>query len=382
MSSNTQAGTQISSAPDTYTVEIDKVSRNEWYSLLENFDDANLYQTWSYDEVRFGRKRISHLVLKLRGRVVAAAQVRLATVPVVGVGIAYVYWGPLWKLKGEEPDIDVFVHVVRAMRDEYAGRRGLLLRIYPVLFDDEASLFLPLLEQEGFRPVDNETPSRTILIDLTRSLDELRKGFDVKWRGHLNRSEKNSLEIVEGTVDDLFEKFIGIYNELLERKKFAIPNDIDEFRTIQEDLPEKFKMKIVLCSFQETLCVGAIMATIGTTAVYLFGATNEVGMKSNGSYMIQWRFIEWLKANHFTSYNLHGINPVTNPGGYVFKSGIRGKQNGKDVHFLGKFETRGSRLSTAAVKCGDLLKSGSKSGKSSIQGLRRMATNCFKRPKQ
>jgi lipid II:glycine glycyltransferase (peptidoglycan interpeptide bridge formation enzyme) len=76
-------------------------------------------------------------------------------------------------------------------------------------------------------------------------------------------------------------------------------------------------------------------------------------MKSNGSYLMQWKFIEWLKENQFAWYNLNGINPLTNPGTYRFKEGLCGK-NGKDVYSLGFFELCENKLNAFIVKSGIL----------------------------
>ena len=338
-----------------YSVEVDAVDKETWHKKIDSFNDGNIYQTWSYDQIRFGNKKISHMILKKNGEMVAAAQVRIVRIPFTSIGIAYVFWGPIWQRKDSEINPEVFVHAIRALKNEYAKRRGLLVRIYPVLFEDEADIYLPLLNQEGYRPVDAEQPSRTLIMDLSHSLDELRKGFNAKWRGHLSKAERNKLEIIEGSDDTFFEMFISLYKELLERKKFAVPNDINEFRLIQKELPEHYKVKIIICLYEEKPCVGAIMVTIGQTAIYLFGASNDLGMKSNGAYLIQWKFIEWLKANNFKFYNLHGINPVTNPGGYIFKSGMCGEKNGRDLFFLGKFEVCNNKLSEIAIKYGESL---------------------------
>jgi hypothetical protein len=311
---------------------------------------------------------MSHLILKKDGKIVAAAQVRVVKIPVIHVGIAYVFWGPLWRVRDAVPDPDILSQAIRALRNEYAKRRGLLLRIYPVLFNDESDIFLPLFKNERFTLLEQAPPSRTLLVDLSPDIDALRKGLDQKWRNCLNRSMKNDLEVLEGNSDEMFEMFISLYRELLDRKQFAEPNDINEFRLMQKDLPADYKMKIYLCRYQGQLCVGAIMATIGQTAVYLFGATNDVGMKSNGSYLIQWTFIEWLKKNQFVCYNLHGINPATNPGTYRFKAGLCGK-NGKDVYFLGMFEACNNMLSGLAIKYGDPLLSKYKKGKAYIHKI-------------
>ena len=334
-----------------YSSEVDRFDKNKWHEILKKFDDTNIYQTWSYDAIRCGRNKISHLVLKMNGDVVAAAQARIVKIPYINLGIAYIRWGPLWKLREENYNIEVFSQAIRALRNEYSCRRGLVLRIFPILYNDDSYHFLSCLESEGFSRIRNIGEKRTLLVELGCPLEKLRKGLKQKWRNCLNRAERNDIEIIEGCEDNLFKTFIVIYRKMIERKAFIEPNDINEFRLIQKDLPKEFKMKIYLCRFKGNICVGAIFSALGDTGVYLFGATDKIGMKSNGSYLIQWKFIEWLKENHFSYYDLNGINPETNPGSYRFKNGLCGK-NGKDLCFLGQYETCDNFLSYHSVRVG------------------------------
>jgi hypothetical protein len=175
------------------------------------------------------------------------------------------------------------------------------------------------------------------------------------WHRYLKVAERNNLEIVEGFTDDLFEEFIGIYRELVSRKAFTEPNDIREFRLIQRRLPQNLKMKILLCKADGRLCAGLICSAIGDTAIYLYGATSNAGLKSRGSYLLHWRLIEWLKENGIATYDLHGINPTTNPGTYKFKADLCGS-NGQDVHFLGQYDSCTSLLSYGCVALGDRLR--------------------------
>ena len=336
-----------------YHAEIDTIDKKKWYDVIRNFDDANIYQTWAYDEIRCGRKNISHMILKQDGKIVAAAQLRLARIPVMNVGVAYCRWGPLFKPMERDEHLEAFAQAIRALRNEYACRRGLALRIYPFLFDDESEKYLPVLKQEGFDPLGKGKRDRTLIIDLRPKLEDLRKGLNQKWRNSLNRAERNGLEVIEGDGDDFFEMFIEkLYRPMVARKKFVEPNDINEFRMMQQQLPHDFRMKIILCRLEGELCAGSIFSAMGSLGVYLFGATNDVGMQSNGSYLQQWRFIEWMKERQFTRYDLNGINPETNPGTYKFKEGLCGK-NGKDVQFLGQFQTCTSFLSSLSVKIGE-----------------------------
>lgn len=339
-----------------YSAEIDQVDEHTWYRLLAQFDDGNIYQTWAYGVVRSGRGNISHLVLKERGRVVAIAQSRIMRAPMIGAGVAYVMWGPLWQLQRERPNAAVFRQAIRALRNEYAGKRGLLVRLYPVLFDGDHSWFLPILQEEGFARVTDEGGTRTILMDLTSSLDELRKGVRPHWQRELKVAGKQSLEIREGTEDELFEHFIGMYKEMVARKRFQEPNDIHEFREIQRTLPKEYKMRLMLCHSDDGVCAGLISSAIGSTALYLFGATSTIGLKSRGSYLLQWKLIERLKEAHVPRYDLNGINPETNPGTYKFKSDLAGEK-GRQVRFLGRFESCDNMISSICVRVGEKLRS-------------------------
>jgi hypothetical protein len=341
--------------PPEYSAEIDTVDEERWCRALEQFDDANIYQTWSYDEVRCGRKNISHMLLKRNGNIVAAAQARVAKAPFITIGVAYVRWGPLWRRGDEEPDPEIFRLAVRALRNEYAFRRGLVLRLYPALFHETPSRFASILAEEGFSNLVKERAEKTIIIDMRRSLEDLRKGLRSHWYRYLKVAERNGLEIVEGSGHELFRPFVGIYKEMVARKKFMEPNDIMEFLAIQERLPQKYKMRVLLCKSGGDLCAGLVCSAIGKTAIYLFGATSDAGLKKRGSYLLHWRLIEWLKNEGITNYDLHGIDALKNPGTYKFKADLCGS-NGREKCFLGRFDSYSNILGHLGIDCGDHLR--------------------------
>jgi lipid II:glycine glycyltransferase (peptidoglycan interpeptide bridge formation enzyme) len=142
---------------------------------------------------------------------------------------------------------------------------------------------------------------------------------------------------------------------MVARKKFAEPNDINQFRLMQKLLPDAFKMKILLGKSEGKMCAGAICSAMGDTALYRFDATSNAGMKSRGSYVLQWRFVENLKRDGIAVYDLNGINPETNPGTFKFKSDLAG-DHGADVSFIGTFDAQSEVLSRACVRMWNLLK--------------------------
>ena len=337
---------------DGYTAEFDAVDKHEWYKIISLFSDANIYQTWDYDAVRCGKENISHLVLRKASKIVAAAQARIVRIPVLGLGASYVRWGPFWQLRDQEADPAAFQMALRALRNEYVCRRGLILRIFPIQYDDNPYSCMDILTDEGYAPVPEEDPGRTLILDIGPPDADIRKKLDQKWRNCLNKSEKNQLEVIEGTEDGLFADFIGLYHALLERKKFQEPNDINEFRLIQQELPPENKMSIFLCRTDGISSAGVVCANTGETGIYLFGATNDQGMANKGSYLLQWKAIQWMKSTGCKYYNLNGINPAVNPGNYHFKSGLAGK-NGKDVQYLGRFDCYSGVISEKLARVAD-----------------------------
>jgi lipid II:glycine glycyltransferase (peptidoglycan interpeptide bridge formation enzyme) len=337
-----------------FTSEVDTVTERDWQERLQEFDDANIYQTWPYAEVSWGPGNTSHLVLKKEGRTVALAQVRVLKIPFVNIGIAYARWGPIWR-RSTEADEDVFRQAVRALRNEFTCKRSLVLRLFPALFDDDLLCYSAILKEEGFSVLRGVSANRTILMDLSPSLEGLREGMLPHWKRELKIAERKQLQVIEGDQDELFGAFIEIYREMVSRKQFVEPNDINHFRLIQARLPKKLKMRIMLCKSGDDICSGLICSAIGNTAIYLFGSTSNRGMKSNGSYLLHWKLLETLKQQQIAVYNLNGINPARNPGTYKFKRDLAGS-NGRDVRFVGRFESHPGNLGEFCVKSTESLR--------------------------
>lgn len=332
-----------------YTIECEQIEKPAWSEVLLNFDDATIYQTWSYGAVHWGESNLSHLVLKRNGEVIGLAQLSIKKIPMVNLGIAYIPWGPLWQKKGNPKNHEVLKHLIQALKKEYVSRRGLLLRIAPNVAENEQEEIRTLLEREDFHLNKSISPYRTLMLDLSPSLQELRKALDPKWRNKLNGAEKNALTVVDGDSDELYHTFMNLQNETLDRKKYIRGVDYEEFRQIQNELPGPLKMKIMVCEYKGEPINAAICTALGNTGIYLLGASGDKGLQLKGAYLLQWAMIQWLKERHCHWYDLGGIDPETNPGVFHFKAGL----SGKDVRHIGQFEACESLLSASLVVWGE-----------------------------
>lgn len=329
-----------------YTVSVNQISKIEWEQLLLEFDDASIYQTWSYGTVRWGKSNLSHIVIKHKDEIIAAAQLRIVKIPLLKAGIAYLPWGPMWRRQGQQVNIDVFQKIISALKEEYAIKQGLLLRIHPNVIEENCEEIISVLNQAGFPKKIMTKPYRTLTLNLSPTMPEIRKSLDQKWRNQLNRAEKNNLKIIEGSRDKLYQIFLDLQEEMQDRKKYIPGVSYDEFQAIQKDLPESLKMIILISEYEGKALTATIGSLIGNTGIYLLGATGNEGMKMKGAYLLQWRLIEMMKERGCKWYDLGGIDPDGNPGVYHFKSGI----SRREAQHIGQFEISRSISSRLIVE--------------------------------
>ncbi len=307
---------------------------HQWHALLQQFSDASVYQTYAHDVVIWGHSHINHFVVQKEGRVVAAAQVRIAKAPGLNVGMAYVLRGPLWRPKGLEPDPEHFRHIIRGLRAEYVLKRGLLLRLVPNVLDDGTTDLGRILAEEGFSQAADTKRYRTFMMDLSPPLDELHKRMRYGWRRGFNKTLKLDFNFTTGTTDDLFAAFLSLYREMHDRKQFTQYVDVNKFRKIQSLLPQALKLHVTICRLNGQPVASTVCDISGKTALLVFLATSKTALQTYAAHAIIWEQMKWLKAQDIRSYDLGGIDPQANPGGYQFKSG----PGGQDVYFLGQFE--------------------------------------------
>ncbi len=336
-----------------WQVEVDRATPTEWSAMLDLFNDANLYQTWSYGAVRWGGKNLSHIVLKRNDEVVGITQLRIVRPTSLKFGMAYLRWGPICHRRGTELDSEIFARMADALHQEYVVKRRLLLHILPNAFvgSARAEVFQSTFANFALEPSTTANTYRTFVLDVAPSIEELRKNLDKKWRNQLSRSEKNGLNVVAGSGTDAYRRFSTMYRQMRDRKTFETTVDVEEFGRIQQDLPEDQRMRILICERKGKPVAGVVASAMGDSAIYLLGATSDDGLDAKGSYLLQWTWIQWLKENGVRWYDLGGIDPDGNPGVYHFKKGF----SGADVCQLTPFVACENAFSFAVVKAGRVM---------------------------
>ncbi len=338
---------------NNFQVEIDKVDRQEWSHYIGMIDDATILQTWDFPRCICPSQKVSRIVLRRNGEICGLAQVRILEIPLISRGIAYVSYGPVWQKCGTLADIRIFKALIDALKGEYAKRRKLLLRILPSLTTYEEIGIESVLAENGYVKNSHIPGTRTILLNLDRPLDDIRKSFHSKTRQKLNKAERTSLDIRHGNTDEYYANFLPVYREILTRKNIELPIDAERWGRLLKALPASEKPEVFLVYHEGNVVASMVVcAAMGNTGFPIALGTAHAGLKLNVTVLLWWHVIEWLKESGCVSFDLWGINPETNPGGYRFKR----RFGGKEVSRLGVYENCQSRMSGLSVRIAEVLR--------------------------
>jgi lipid II:glycine glycyltransferase (peptidoglycan interpeptide bridge formation enzyme) len=340
-------GSRRISLVNDLSYEVDTVSQAEWHALLGEFADASIMQSASYAAGRWPRAQLSHLVVSRAGRPVAAAQVILIPIPLLGGGLAYVHFGPLWLHSDQTPDVADLELVVRCLWDEYVTRRRMLLRIRPWASRTAEDVVSAAFAQGGGWTCQQDEFPQRYLVKLDQPMEDLHKSLNGKWRYNLKKSGKHNLSVEHLDFEGAHDPFMKLYESMHARKGFFDKSAIDYLPNIHADLPDGLKPDVWLCYLDGEPVAGAVVSLLGDTTQYLFGASNAAALRVNAGYRLHWEIAGWASDRGSLWYDLGGDSG--SQGLRQFKSGMVGKA-GRIVPLPGDFEASGSWSSETAVK--------------------------------
>lgn len=329
------------------TATIQPIDLPAWRRLAPGFADYNYRQLWSFGErcaARVGA-HVERLALRDGGDVLGLAEVRVRRLPFVGGGVAYLSGGPLVR-RGDQPGADDYARCLSLLRDRYVRDRGLVLRVAPPPASPDVlaswpSMFVSL----GFVPSPRARTYRTLLLDLAPPAEVLRSRFHKKWRNCLSQAERSGLSVSRAAGAADFADFVQLHDRLLHRKGFAVELEAAFYASVQDSLDESERFQVFLAFAEGRPAAGAVVSFLGDTAVYLLGATAELGLQTKASYLLQWAILNEARSRGCRWYDLGGIDPDANPGVYHFKQGL----GGLDVTVPGPYELAPPGLRSAVT---------------------------------
>lgn len=323
------------------------MAREQWDASAPLFRDLSYRQCGAYAEAaaKDVGARAEFIGIYEQRDLVGLASVRVKTLPLVSLGVAYVNHGPL-TMRTDAFVPERFAACVAALTETYVDRRRLLLRIAaPQGGGEHNEARVACLDQHGLRPAEEPHRLETFIVDLDRSLPSIRKQFDRKWHASLCKAEQSGIAVTRSQDPADFARFEALYDGLVERKGFFARQGAAFFSAVSRQAIVSDQLVAHLAWHENELVAGHVGSFVGDTALMILAAANPRGRDVLASFALQWAVIQHAKAAGNRYYDLGGIDQAANPDVYRFKKRL----GGRHVTSAGTFELAPSRSRKMAL---------------------------------
>lgn len=310
----------------------------EWDTLARTAADGGLLQSrvWAASQERLGR-RVEYITLR-------TPDYSLRTLAVehrLPIGFSYVYSprGPI--VENNELGMRNYGAVIDMLALEVKRRfpRAIFWRIEPPLPEFR-------IEDLGLRIVKaphDVQPRTTLVIDLTKSEDELLTAMKQKTRYNIGVAERHGVSVRQSTNPEDLEKFLDLLNQTAQRDGFrAHPRSYYEKMLESRSLGsarddrkgDRIALYVAECG--DVILAAAIVAFFGRWSYYLHGASSAEHREVMAPYALHWEIMREAKRRGCLRYDLWGTDEQRWPGVTRFKAGFA--PNIKPTSFTGTWD--------------------------------------------
>ena len=297
---------------------------------------SQFLQSWEWGEFH---KKVSGDVWRLgvldNGKLVAAAAIIKKQLP---MGKSYFYC-PRGPIVNYELSITNYQLILESLFNEInniAKNEGVMF----LRFDPPASYKLQTISYKLNKTLDVQ-PSKTLILNLSKSEKELLKNMRQKTRYNIRLAEKKGVKIIDAGLDR-FEDFWRLMGETSERDNFRT-HGINYYKAMLAD-PEGLRarrpsgsamaIKLFIAEYRKKPIAANIVSFFGDTATYMHGASSMNYRNVMAPYLLQWRAIKLAKKSGRKYYDFYGVDEKKWPGVTRFKKGF----SGRAVNYPGTFD--------------------------------------------
>ncbi|MEI8361131.1 MAG: peptidoglycan bridge formation glycyltransferase FemA/FemB family protein [bacterium] len=278
---------------------------------------SQFIQSWAWSEFqRLVSGTVWRIGVEDKGKLIASAKISKKDLP---MGRSYFYCGRGPVFKGDVWNVEaaalIFAEIERLAEEEMV----MFLRFDPS-FDCIADVE-QIIGNRTFIKSDDVQPSKTLILDVTKTEEELLAAMHQKTRYNINLANKKEVKIVEGGKER-FEDFWSLLDQTTGRDKFR-PHGRSHYSAMFDI--ETDTLKLLFAEVDGKPLAASILLFFGDTATYLHGGSSNDDRNLMAPYALQWASIQMAKNKGMNYYDFYGIDEERWPGVTRFKMGFGGE---------------------------------------------------------
>jgi Acetyltransferase (GNAT) domain len=338
----------LAPAPDIIC-EVVNAPGADWDRLVAGFSDMRIEQTAAFASPRFDSARTTGVILRdaASNAPQAMALAVVATLPVLGLGLACAKFGPLWRPRGAPVRPERLMLMLEALKREFAERRGLALRVVPPADPGCEEIWKKALADAKFRLRAATPDPERYFVDLTLSEVDQLKSLGSKWRSNLAKSAIDKLDIREVDLEAGLAEFLVLYRDMRSRQQFDDRHGIEDLPAIARTAGPALGMRLFLAAHEGKPVAGSVIVGAGERVCIPFSATDDKALELRAGYALRWAIMERLRGTEARWLDLGGAEG--DQGLKHDKLGNAGKR-GRVVARPGEFDFVPNALAGGALK--------------------------------
>jgi peptidoglycan pentaglycine glycine transferase (the first glycine) len=193
-------------------------------------------------------------------------------------------------------------------------------------FEKRGAVFLRIEPREKELSINakdsiNLQPQKTLMLDLSLSLDDLLKNFHSKTRYNIKLAQKKGMQIKVDDKMEAFDSFWSLMTETGKRDAFKIHNK-EHYRLLAT--ADSNFIKLFTAEFNGKVVAAGLFSFYGNKVTYLHGASSYQDRQLMAPYLLQWTVIKQAQELGYKYYDFYGIDEKKWPGVTRFKKGFGG----------------------------------------------------------
>ena len=289
-----------------------------WEKVIEKYPEANFLQSPEYGKMNeilgskvitedFGGKGRALMIVR------DAKRGRYLEIPC----------GPLTNWQDKTVIEETFKRIVEIAKRE----KCVFVRVRPQLVNNQENL--QILAGLGLKKAPMHLAAEhTVMIDLTKSEDELLANMRRQTRYEVRRATKQGIIVDKNNDEAIFKEFRKVQAETAKRQGFIPPN-LKTLIAEKEAFGENIAIYVARTTDGEPIAYGMIIKN-GKEGDYYEAASTPLNRKMPGAYALLWQVMKSLKSEGYERFNLWGIAPAGQPnhryaGVTTFKTGFGGE---------------------------------------------------------
>ncbi len=335
--------------------------------VMENSSPSSFLQSWTWGKFRqsLGEKVKYYTIYSTKTlfnnkNIGQAELVATALIIKKKLPLARYYWecprGPviLNSISKNEDKKEILESLVGEINKTAKQEQIIFFRIEPPYDEHDLQVMIPGLMTPQIL-VHSKNPNTTLLLDLTKSEEEILADMHHKCRYNIRLAEKKGV-IVKSPISNSKSQIDNFYNLLQETaqrdgikifsKKYY--QSLIDYFNYSDQTGTDLKNCLFFSEYQNKVLAAIMVMGFGDTATYLHGGSANNFRDVMPNYATQWAAIRWAKKQGYHWYDFWGIalqtpndkNQATNSwlGITRFKRGFIGEKTGREINYVGALD--------------------------------------------